>query len=85
MSITELFSVNTSYEFKTLSVGNVSSCPYMSLGFNSVLSNKSIVVLYDYIKDLPVYHKEVNNLSKASLSTIKLIDEYTELMQKWDK
>lgn len=85
MSITELFRVNNNYEFKTLSVENVSSCPYMSLGFNSILSNTSIVILYDYIKDLPVYHKEVNNLSKASLSTQVLIDEYTELMRRWDK
>jgi hypothetical protein len=86
MSITELLSVNSNYKFKTLSAENMSPLsPYMSVGFNSINSNKLIVVLYDYIKSLPVYHKEVNNLSKASLSTSKLIDEYIELMQQWDK
>ena len=65
MSITELLSVNSNYKFKTLSAENMSPLsPYMSVGFNSINSNKLIVVLYDYIKSLPVYHKEVNNLSK---------------------
>lgn len=82
MPITDLVGISKDYIFKTLSIEQVSTYSYMSIGFTQ--SDKSIVVLWDCMSSRPIYQKEVNTLNKLSLSPSRLVSEYNELMVKWN-
>lgn len=82
MPITDLVGISKDYVFKSLSIEQVATYSYLSLGFTQL--NKSIVVLWDYSSNTSIYQKEVDTLSKLSLSPSRLVNEYKELMQTWN-
>lgn len=76
--------VNKDYVFKSLSMENISSHSYMTIGLESIHSSKLMVVLCDCEGDpKPFYQKEVEELSKEALSPSFLIKEYRELISNW--
>lgn len=87
MCITDLVGISVGisndFAFKRLVIEDVSGSYYITMGFSSPLSGKSIAVLYNCDKAVTVYQKVIADVSSSALSPSKLVDESNELMKNW--